>query len=70
MRYQHVFARDHSQEGRQGTPLLERGGNRRVSGGRVVQRHVLYLGVDVSSFSPNPANCGQTSETAQWRVTS
>src|SRR5258708_33366330 len=44
MRRQDVFARDHPQEGRQAAPLLECVENRRVAGGRVVQRHVLYLG--------------------------
>jgi hypothetical protein len=37
----HVLTPQGSPEGRQGAPLLE---NRRVSGGRTVQRHVLYLG--------------------------
>ena len=40
----HVFARDDSQEGRQGAPLLERCREQARGGGRVLQRHVLYLG--------------------------
>src|SRR5205807_6134017 len=41
----HVLALQSSPEGWQATPLLERCvENTRVAGGRVVQRHVLYLG--------------------------
>ena len=40
----HVLALQSSPEGRQATPLLERRREPRVAGGRVVQRHVLYLG--------------------------
>src|SRR5258705_3959512 len=40
----HVLALQSSPEGWQATPLLERCREHRVAGGRVVQRHVLYLG--------------------------
>ena len=40
----HVSARHGPQEGRQRTHLLQRGGEQARRDGRVVQRHVLYLG--------------------------
>jgi hypothetical protein len=40
--WRYVFAPQASPQGRQGAPSIVQ--NRRVSGGRTVQRHVLYLG--------------------------
>jgi hypothetical protein len=40
----HVSAPVHSQERREGTPLLEHRREQRLNEGRVIQRHVLYLG--------------------------
>ena len=40
----YVFALYDAEEERHGSSLLQLGENRRVAGGRVIQRHALYLG--------------------------